>query len=112
MAAINIQSLTAAGLAPTLRAAAAGDTITPRSSTDVASFLYVLNGSGAPITVTLTDASVTAAGSAATNPAITCANGTTPTLIAINPKLANPNNGTIPVAYSATATVTVGYIGH
>lgn len=73
-------------------------------------FLHVKNASGSPITVTLTDASVTPAGSAATNPTYTVPATTGEKFIAIPAQAVNPSTGLITVTFSATTSVTAEWL--
>lgn len=85
---------------------------TPLSSETVAASddigLYVKNASGSPINVTLTDASVTYAGSAASNPVIAVAAGTEK-LIYVNQLMASPTTSLITVTFSSTTSITAAW---
>jgi len=110
MALLALQTIVAAGLAPTTTAAAAGgDTVALASATDVNSFLQVTNGGGSPITVTLADPGTTPAGNTTTAPANSVAAGATK-LFPLNPALVNASTGLISISYSAVTTVTVAAI--
>lgn len=110
MALLTLQTMTAAGLAPTtVSAAAGGDTVALASATDDRSFLQVTNGSGSPITVTLADPGTTPAGNTTTAPANSVAAGATKDF-PLNPALVNPSTGLISISYSAVTTVTVAAI--
>lgn len=110
MALLTLQSMVAAGLAPTTVAATGGgDTVALASATDDRSFLQVTNGGGSPITVTLADPGATPAGNTATAPANSVAAGATK-LFPLNPALVNPSTGVISISYSAVTTVTVAAV--
>lgn len=110
MALLPLQSMTSAGLAPTLVAATGGgDTVALASSTDDRSFLQVTNGAGSSMTVSIADPGVTPAGNAGTVTPITVAAGTTK-LIPLNPNSVNSTTGLISISYSAVTTVTVGAV--
>lgn len=102
MALIATQQVTSAGLAPTFAAAASGDTVIPDDRT----VLRVNNGSGSPITVTLTAVTACSQGSLH-NRAVTVAAGAIediPTGPAA--QFADQTTGVAAITYSATATVT------
>ena len=110
MAAITLQTITAAGLAyTTASASGGGDTVALASATDVGSFLVVKNGGGSPITVTITDPGTSAAGNTATAPANSVAAGAT-TLFPLLPAQVNATTGLISISYSAVTSVTVAAI--
>lgn len=110
MAALTLQTMTAAGLAPTTTAAGgSGDTVALASATDDRTFLQVTNGGASSITVTITDPGLTPAGNAATNPAITVAASATK-LIPLSPALVNASTGNVSISYSATTSVTVAAV--
>lgn len=108
MAQLTPQQLTIAGLAPTLVAAAGGgDTA---QVTDDRCFLYVLNGGGSSINVTITDPGVTDAGNPGTPAAIAVPNGTVPKLIPLSLFAVNLATGLVSWSYSAVTSVTVGVV--
>lgn len=110
MALLPNQTITAAGLTPTTVAASAGgDTIAPASSADDRTMLYVNNGSGASITVTVADPGKTAAGNSGTAPAITVAAGAV-MFIPISTGQISPSTGLASITYSAVTTVTVAAV--
>lgn len=106
MAALTIQAVPAAGLALATTAASGGDTVAPSGPNDDRCFLYVNNGGGSSITVSLADPGTTPAGNAGTVTPVSVAAGAFK-LIALPPGAINPATGTIAITYSATATVTV-----
>lgn len=110
MAALPLQTMTAAGLAPsTTSAGGSGDTVALASATDDRSFLQVTNGSASPITVTLADPGVTPAGNSGTATAVSVAASATK-LFPLSPALVNPSTGVINITYSSSTTVTVAAI--
>lgn len=110
MALIPLQTMAAAGLAPTTQAAIiGGDTVALASATDDKSFLQVTNGGGSPITVTLTDPGATPAGNAGTATAQSVAAGATK-FFPLLPALVNASTGLVSISYSAVTTVTVAAI--
>lgn len=110
MALLTTTSMTSAGLTPsTVAASAGGDTIAPASLADDRTFLYVNNGSGASITVTVADPGKTPAGNSGTAPAVTVAAGAI-SLIPIPTGAINASTGLASITYSAVTTVTVAAI--
>ena len=114
MAALTVQNLTLAGLAPTLTAAAGGgDTFANPS--DERTFLRVANGSGSSVTVTIAKqkATVSAAGYGAVATAdavVAVAAGVTKDIGPFPAELWNDVNGAVNVAYSSATDVTVAAI--
>lgn len=107
MALLTTQSIVAAGLTPaTVAASGGGDTIAPASLDDSRTMLYVTNGGGSPITVTVADPGKTQAGNSGSAPAISVAAGAT-MLIPIAPGAISPSTGLASVTYSAVTSVTV-----
>jgi hypothetical protein len=107
MALLALQSITSAGLtATTVAAAGGGDTIQPASAADDRCTLYVNNGGGSPITVTVADPGKTPAGNAGTAPAVSVAAGTA-MYIPIPTGAINPATGLASITYSGVTTVTV-----
>lgn len=107
MALLPTQSITSAGLTPaTVAASVGGDTVAPANLSDDRTFLYVNNGSGASITVTVADPGKTPAGNSGTAPAITVAAGAVG-LIPISTGAINATTGLASITYSAVTTVTV-----
>lgn len=110
MALLAVQSMTAAGLTPaTVSAAGGGDTVALASSTDDRTFLFVNNGGGSPITVTVADPGATPAGNAGTPPAISVAAAAVK-YIPIPFAAINATTGLVAITYSAVTTVTVAAI--
>lgn len=110
MALLSTQTIAATGLTPaTTAASGGGDTIAPASLSDDRTFLYVNNGSGASITVTVADPGKTPAGNSGTAPAVTVAAGAV-SLIPIATGSINATTGLASVTYSAVTTVTVAAV--
>lgn len=110
MALLPLQSMTPAGLAPSMVAATGGgDTVQLASTSDDRSFLQVTNGGGSPITVTLADPGTTLAGNPGTATAQSVAAGATK-LFPLNPALVNTSTNLISISYSGVTTVTVAAI--
>lgn len=110
MALLTLQSIISAGLTPTTVAATSGgDTIAPASSADDRTALYVSNGGGSPITVTIADPGKTQAGNAGSAPAISVAAGAF-MLIPINPGQISASTGLASIAYSSVTSVTVAAV--
>lgn len=102
MALSGVQNIVSTGLIPTYATPSSTEQIIPDSGL----FLHIKNASGSPITVTLTDPSLTTAGSVATNPTISVAATTGERMIYISPNLRNTGTGTIQVGFSSTTSVT------
>ena len=108
MALLSQQQLTSAGLAPSLTAAAGGgDTV---AVNDDNAFLYVLNGGGGSINVTIGDGGRTPAGHPGSPSAVAVPNGTTPKLIPLPRNAADPATGLVSITYSGVTSVTVGVV--
>lgn len=90
------------GTATAARAAANGDTIIPGKD----AMLVIINGSGAPITATVTAVKPCSQGGLHNAVAIVAA-GATALVGPIDERYANSSTGLAVVNYSATATVTV-----
>lgn len=102
MALLTTNQILKAGTTPAYVAVAASDTIT--ADTDL--FLHVKNAGGSPDTVTLVDAGITPAGSAATSPTVSVPATTGDRMIAIPQQLVNPATGLITITHSFTTSVT------
>lgn len=110
MALLATQSITSAGLTPTTTAAAGGgDTIAPTGPDDSRTFLYVNNGGGSSITVTVADPGKTPAGNSGTAPPLTVAAGAF-MFIPIPGSAINTSTGLATVTYSGVTTVTVAAV--
>lgn len=100
-----MQQIVAAGLNPTMATPLTTENIIPNDD----QFLFVKNGGGGSITVTLTDPGFTPAGSSPTNPVITVPNNAVGTMIPLNLALVN-SSGVIVVTFSATASITAALL--
>lgn len=87
---------------PTYAAVAASDTV---QADPAGLILHVKNASGTIDTVTVTDASLTAAGSTSVNPSFTVPITTGDRMYKLSPLLAN-SSGIITISHSQTASVT------
>jgi hypothetical protein len=111
MAALTTQSITRAGLGPTYSAATGGgDTCTPGANT----FLHVKNGSGSPITVT-----ITAQAGASQFPNMAYGNLTVSVPATTGDRMigplpasifADPSTGVVSIGYSGVTSLTVAAI--
>lgn len=104
MAALTSSSIVLAGVLAAPAAVAASDTIAEAQLGATGVYLRVINGGASPDTVTITDPTLTTAGSAATNPTVTVTNATTKTIFI--PRSMLNSSGVITVAHSFTTTVT------
>jgi hypothetical protein len=86
-------------------AVAASDTIDQSLLGSRGAILKIINGGGSPDTVAISDASVTPAGSVATNPGSSVTNGTSKVFF-VEPIQANPTTGLVTVTHSFTTSVT------
>lgn len=103
MAALAIQDISQAGVAPTYAAAAVGgDTVIPGQG----SFLHVKNGHTAAITVTLVTPGQVS-GLAVADQAVTVPNGGE-RMIAVGDIYRDPTTGRASVTYDVVTAVTVG----
>lgn len=105
MAALTSTSITIAGALAAPAAVAATDTIADAQFGSSGVVLRVINGGASPDTVTITDPTLTALGSAATNPTVTVTNATTKSIFIPRSAIA-PGTGVATVAHSFTTTVT------
>jgi hypothetical protein len=111
---LAVTQLALPGVVPTFVAATGGgDTITPTAGDSRLLALWVKNGGGSSITVTVDDPTSGSPGAAtAFNPdtATTVPNGSE-RLIPLDPgRFRNPANGQIAITYSGVTTVTVGVV--
>lgn len=102
------QALTTAGLSPSLTAANSSDTVA--ISPGQKAFLYVLNGGGSSINVTISDPGLTPAGNAGTPVVVAVPNGTTPKLIPLVAGAVAPSTGLVTITYSAVTSVTAAVV--
>jgi hypothetical protein len=105
MALAGVQQVVGSGLNPVYATPLSSEVIVPNDDL----ILHVKNASGGSMNVTLTDPSVTAAGSVSVNPVIAVP-AAGERMIYLNPALMNPATGTIAVAFSATASITAALI--
>lgn len=111
MALLTLQQMTSAGLSPTfVSASGGGDTVALTGNNDDRCYLRVKNASGSPVTVTVTDPSVSAAGNAAANSTFVVAATTGDVSWPLHPGLINTSTGLISISYSATTSLTVAAI--
>jgi hypothetical protein len=111
MAALTINDLVQTGtLHTTAAAAGGGDTIAPAAGDSRQFALFVNNGGGSPITVTIDDPNTTSpVGATAFNPdqAVTVANATARWILIDTKRVLNSGTGLISITYSGVTTVTV-----
>jgi hypothetical protein len=109
MALLTAQTVAKTGTTPSYSAVNASDTITAVSG--VLQFLHVKNANASNCTVTITDASTTPAGSAATNPTVVVPLTTGDKMIGpLSNSLQSTSTGLITVSYSVTSSVTAALI--
>lgn len=96
---------TAGGTVIAGAAVSSSDTISANDLGARGAYLVVTNGGGSPITVTVSDASLTPAGNTATTTAVSVTNGTSKVFY-ISPAAVNLSTNVVTVAYSGTTTVT------
>lgn len=107
MATLVTQNMTNTGLAPTYQAAAGGGDAMVPGDTD---FLHVINGGGAPITVTMLTTGVVDGDLTVQDRAITVTNATNK-MIPVPPSLyRDPTTGLAGWTYSGVTSVTVAAI--
>lgn len=105
MALLTATVPTVAGVVWTGTAVSASDTIAAADLGSNGAYLVVINGGASPDTVTIVDASLTPAGSAATNPTVTVTNGTTK-VIFIPQDTVNLSTLVTTIQHSFTTSVT------
>lgn len=112
MANLTILDITQAGaLHTTTAAAGGGDTLTPTVGDFRNLILFVNNGGGSPITVTIDDPTSTSPPAAtAWNPdlAVSVTNATAKLILIDVKRTLNTSTGLISITYSGVTTVTVG----
>jgi len=101
-----LQSIVGAGITPSYAAPGTSETITPIAG----QFLHVKNTGATTLTVTITDAGVTPAGTAGTSPAPTVVGTTGDKMIYLNSAYASPTTGLITVTFSTTTSVTAALL--
>jgi hypothetical protein len=86
-------------------AVSASDTISRTLLGNRGVYLEIINGNASPDTVTISDASTTATGGAATAISKSVTNATSQ-IFKIHPRQADPSTGQVTVTHSVTSTVT------
>lgn len=104
MALLSPQQIQKTGLQATYSAVNASDTANP----DTNLILHVKNASGSTLTVTLTDTSLTSAGSAASNPTVSITTGTDKFIYL--PAAYGLVSGIVTIGYSTTTSVTAALL--
>lgn len=106
MATLTVQQVTLTGVTPTFVAAAAGGDVLTNDGNTV---IYVKNGGGSPITVTVTTpASIL--GVAIADPQVSVTNGSEKVIGPFPPEIFNDANGQVALAYSAVTSVTIAVV--
>lgn len=105
MAALTAITPTRAGVLASGAAVAASDTINVSALGYLGAYLEIINGNASSDNVTISDASVTPSGAAATAVAATVVNGTS-RVFKVTPQMADPVTGNVTVTHTVTATVT------
>jgi len=100
-----VRQITLAGIASTLATPLSSEVVPAQDDL----ILHVVNASGSPITVTITDPGTTPSGSAATNPTISVP-ATTGNVFARLPQSLAANTGLITVGFSSTTSVTAEWL--
>lgn len=100
MAIGTVQSVVIGGLTPVYSAPASIENITPAPR----QFLHVKNTNASPTTVTITDPTITPAGSVATNPAIVVPATTGDKMIPLSELFTSPIGNFIVVSFSNVAS--------
>jgi hypothetical protein len=107
MAALTVNSVTAAGFVPAyVSAAGGGDTIDGTTAAAGRVFIHVKNG-GSSMTVTIADPGLTPLGNAGSAAAVTVG-GSAEKMIYIPPAAVNASTGVVNLTYSAVTSVTIG----
>lgn len=105
MATYTVQTAAQTGITPTQNAVAASD----KFNNDGKTILWVENGSGSTLTVTITTAA-TAGGVAIADPTVSISNGAKKVIGPFKTSIYNDSNGQITVAYDQTTSVTAAVI--
>jgi hypothetical protein len=105
MAALSPIVATRGGVLTAGAAVAGSDTISAGILGQLGAFLEIINGNAASDNVTISDASVTPTGAAATPVAATVVNGTS-RVFKVFPQMADPATGNVTITHSVTATIT------
>lgn len=108
MALLPIQQMTAAGLQPSLAAAAGGgDTV---QGVDDRCWLEVSNADATPTNVTIGDPGKTPAGSSGSPAAVAVANGAVRKQIPMGPGNVDPATALVSITYSKVTSLTVAVV--
>lgn len=105
MATYTAEAIGVAGTVPTSRTAASGDKLTP----DDNCILIVMNGDSSPHSVTFTVPGNNEDGEANPDPVRSVTNATTKA-VKVNKKWADPSDGLVAIAWSATTSMTFYYV--
>lgn len=105
MALLTAVRPTAGGTTSTAATVTSSDTISANDIGARGAYLVVTNGGASPITVTVSDSSLTPVGNAATTTAVSVANATSKAFY-ISPAAVNLSTNVVTVAFSATTSVT------
>lgn len=105
MAALTATTPTRAGTVTSGAAVAASDTIAIALLGATGAYLEIINGNASPDSMTISDASVTPTGAAATANAPSVTNATSKVFF-ISPRMADPTTGLVTITHSVTTTVT------
>jgi hypothetical protein len=107
MAALTVQQIVKAGLAPAYvtPTVTVGDTI---AGADDRTFVHVKNASGSPITVTVSDVGLTASGNPAAIATVSVPATTGDRMIPVPASAVDPASGLATVICSAVTSVTIG----
>lgn len=107
MAALTLQNITRAGTTLTFGAAAGGGDTMPVGDRN---FLYVKNGGGSPITVTVAAVTQCNQGSTHSISAVSVPNGSEKCWAPVNAIFADGTDGQAHITYSAVTSVTVAAV--
>ena len=108
MATLPVNQISPAGLTDAVQAAAGGGDVFPNTGRE---WVEVINGGGAPITVTITP-QATLNGLTISPLAVVVANGARRKIGPFDPGIFNNSSGNVALAYSAVTSVTVGAYRH
>lgn len=105
MSALVATTPTRAGVAATGAAVASSDTVDKSILGSRGALLHIINGNASPDAMTISDASTTVTGAAATALAPSVTNATTK-VFKLLPRMADATTGLITITHSVTTTVT------
>lgn len=105
MAALSATTPARTGTVTSGAAVAASDTIASTIIGTLGAYLEIINGNASPDSMTISDASTTATGAAATANAPSVTNATSK-IFYISPKQVDPATGLVTITHSVTTTVT------